>query len=297
MGRVGELDADRGSSPAPTTKQGQMLSPEEIVARRQERAGARDLDDEVERTPGTRAWRDTQRAFPRDVSEPVSHERKRRKLPSSREVRRSLSARQRDARSAAKNRAQARMPLREYQQLFDLVGDVRSSTWVDLNDALSEAAGDRQMLTDAQQQQLGRVDRAIQRAERDNDGRGHVVYLNVRAPHFINRSNAEGYAANQFSPGSTVEFDRYSGAAHNLHEIETSPSVASRTIAFEIQTRRGLYLGGSHKVDDTGHLLPRGMRLRVAGSHRATYERPDGTRGERVVVQLVDDLDESLKEK
>jgi hypothetical protein len=49
-----------------------------------------------------------------------------------------------------------------------------------------------------------------------------------------------------------------------------------------------MYLGRSDSVDDTTHLLPRGMRLRVVGSHLTRYRRPDGTDGRRRIIQLVD---------
>jgi hypothetical protein len=49
-----------------------------------------------------------------------------------------------------------------------------------------------------------------------------------------------------------------------------------------------MYLGRSDSVDDTAHLLPRGMRLRVAGSHQGNYQRPDGSTGRRLVIQLTD---------
>ena len=61
-------------------------------------------------------------------------------------------------------------------------------------------------------------------------------------------------------------------------------------MVFEVATRRGAYLGASDSLDDTRHLLPRSMRLRVVGHQLATYVRPDGSTGKRYVVQ-VQDLD------
>lgn len=296
MPRDHEIDADRGSSERPSTKQGVMLSRDEVLARRSERTGGRDLDDAVEGMSGqTRAAKDSLRAYPRDVTADIEHERKRRKLPEEGQVRKPISARQRDERSAMKNRASESMSKREYEALADLVDVRKSNTWVELNDRLSEVVGDRQHLSEKDQQFVGRIDRTIQRFEKEND-RGHVVYVNMRTPGFINHSNLAGFAKNQFKPGSTVEFDRYSVGAHTMHEVEPLED-ADRTVVFEIQTRRGMYLGGSRRVDDTSHLVPRGPRWEVVGSHTATYERPDGSTRERVVVQLVDDLDPSLNKE
>ena len=286
MPRDHVLDADRGSSDQPTQKQGVMLDLDEVAERRKDRAGSRELDGMLEGMPGiTRAGKDSQRAYPRDTTAPVDHERKRRKLPQEGEVRRPMSARQRDVRSAMKNRSQDSMPATEYRSMAQLLGQ-DGATWVELNDRLSDVAGDRQHLSEEDQKLSGRIDRTIQRFEQSND-RGHVVYVNMRTPRFINRSNLAGFAANQFQPVSTVEFDRYTGGAHTMHEIEPDTD-AQRTVVFEIQTRRGMYLGGSRRVDDTQHLLPRGTAWEVVGSHTATYERPDGSTGERVVVQLID---------
>lgn len=296
MPRDHEIDADRGSSERPSTKQGVMLSRDEVLARRSERTGGRDLDDAVEGMSGqTRAAKDSLRAYPRDVTADIEHERKRRKLPEEGQVRKRISARQRDERSAMKNRSSGSMSKREYDALSDLVDVETSTTWMDLNDRLSEVVGDRQHLSEKDQQVVGRIDRTIQRFEKDND-RGHVVYVNMRTPGFINHSNLTGFAANQFKPGATVEFDRYSMGAHTMHEVEPMED-ADRTLVFEIQTRRGMYMGGSRRVDDTSHLVPRGPRWEVVDSHTATYERPDGSTGERVVVQLVDDLDPTLNKE
>lgn len=293
----GRLDADRGSNSAPSIKVAEPTPPEEFADRSQDRSGARGLDEMIEDMPGTRAAKDKERAFPRDTSAKVGHERKRRKLPDPGETRKPMAARQRDDRSQRKNRTQESMSKREFDAMSRLMStEDGEGSWRSLNDRLSEVVGDRQLLEEKDQRTLGRLDRAIQRYEAGSD-RGHVVYLNVQTPGYINRSNIEGYVGNQWSEGTVVEFDRYSGAAHNMHEIEPPPDQAQRTVVFEIQTRRGMYLGGSQRVDDTGHLLPRGMRMKVAGTHVATYERPDGSTGERVVVQLVDDLDPSLEKK
>ena len=65
-----------------------------------------------------------------------------------------------------------------------------------------------------------------------------------------------------------------------------------RVAVFEISTRRGQYVGQSDSLDNTAHLLPRGMRLQVVGTHEATYQAPDGTTGSRMVIQLRDITEE-----
>ena len=243
----------------------------------------------MESMPGlTRQQRDRERAMPRATSAEVPHPAMERTLPEPDAIRTPLSSRQRKARSVNKRAAQERLPAAQYAATGALIS--RPERWSELNDALSDAAGDVQALDDGQRRDIQRVDRAVQAFERAND-RGHVVYSNVRMPPVINRSNLEGFVRNSFPTGMVVHFDRFTAGAHTMHEIETDAAPEDRSVVFEMQTRRGAYLGYSDSVDDTSHLLPRGMRLQVAGAHRATYRRPDGTLGSRHVVQLVD-LDE-----
>ncbi len=277
------LDADRGSSPIASTKQAETLDPQAYRERGAERAGARELDDAVEALPGlTRQQRDRERAMPRDATGELGHPRKARELPAPADVRRPLSSRQRKARSVSKRAVQDQMPATQYTAMSQLIGRPQ-----DLNDALSDATGDVQALPDGPRTTVQRIDRAVQAYERAND-RGHVVYSNVAMPAAINRGNLGAFVGNNFRPGTVVDFDRYTAGAHTLHEIEPGEVGAQRTAVFEIQTRRGMYLGRSDSVDDTAHLLPRGMRLRVAATHQATYERPDGSTGQRQVIQLTD---------
>ena len=58
------------------------------------------------------------------------------------------------------------------------MGDKR--VWEQTNSALSDVAGDAVELDDEQRKFVQRVDRGIQRYER-NSGRGHVVYVSVSA--------------------------------------------------------------------------------------------------------------------
>ncbi|WP_217631145.1 hypothetical protein [Modestobacter sp. DSM 44400] len=206
-------------------------------------------------------------------------------LPEPDAIRVPLSSRQRKARSVSKRAAQDRLPATQFTATEALIS--RPERWSELNDALSDAAGDIQALDEGQRRSIQRIDRAVQAFERAND-RGHVIYSNVRMPQVINRSNLEGFVRNNFPTGTIVNFDRFTAGAHTMHEIETDAAPEDRSVVFEMQTRRGAYLGQSDSVDNTYHLLPRGMRLRVAGSHQARYRRPDGTLGSRHVVQLVD---------
>lgn len=280
------LDADRGSSASPSTKRAALLGQDEAKDRAETRDGARGLDQAVEAMPGlSRQQRDRERAMPRDVAGEVPDPRMERRLPGAEEVRRPLSSRQAKARSVTKRAVQDRLPQTQHAAVAGLIG--QPERWAVVNDALSEAAGDVQDVDEAQRVQIQRVDRAIQAYEQASS-RGHVVYCNVRMPAMINSSNLGGYLRNQFTVGTVVDFDRFTGGAHALHQVEAGRDVAHRTAAFEIQTRRGMYLGRSDRVDDTAHLLPRGLRLAVAGVQHVTYQRPDGSTGRRQVVQLLD---------
>jgi hypothetical protein len=249
------------------------------------REGARDLDEAVERMPGlTRQQRDRERAMPRDVTSPPPDPRMRRWLPDAATLRKPLSSRQRKARSIAKRAAQDRWPDTQYQAVRQLVTE--PGYRARLNDALSRAAGDAQQLPDADKTEVQRVDRAIQTYERLNN-RGHRVYVNLELPEAVQGAHPLGVAATYFPVGTVMCFDRFTGAAHTMHEIEPVAGAAT-TPVLEIETRRGLYLGRSDSLDDTTHLLPRGMRLQVVGMHQAGYERPDGTVGRRPVIQVRD---------
>lgn len=279
-------DVDRGSSEVASTKVARNVSTADFTERDLTRAGARQLDQAVEALPGlSRAQRDRERAIPRGIPAEVPHPAMQRRLPAPEEVRAPLSSRQRKARSVTKRAVQDRLPQTQYLATAALVS--QPARWAQINDALSDAVGDAQELTDAQRREVQRVDRAVQSYEAASD-RGHVVYVNVQMPPAVNRGNLAGFVRNQFRPGRVVSFDRFTAAAHTLHEIEPAPGGAARTAVFEIQTRRGAYLGRSDSVDDTAHLLPRGLRLRVVGSHLATYRRPDGSTGTRQIVQLAD---------
>lgn len=281
----GVLDVDRGSGTT-STKIAEVVSVEQARERRDSRTGSRDLDAVVESMPGlNRQQRDRERAAPRNVAGEVPDPRMERTLPEPDAIRLPISARQRSARSVTKRVVQDALPATQFTALDQLVTD--PGHWRRTNDALSDAAGDVQQLDDTQIARVQRVDRAIMAYERSSN-RSHVVYCNVQMPAAINAANLEGFSRNVFKPGSEIAFDRFTAGAHNLHQIERSDRDADRTAVFEIQTRRGAYLGRSTSSDNTSHLLPRGLQLRVVGTHSARYTRPDGTTGRRRVIQLTD---------
>lgn len=278
------VDPDRRAGPSLNVKAADLVDPGEYGRREAERAGARDLDSKVEEMPGlSRARRDRERAMPRDFTAPAGHPQTIRTLPEPDSVRRPFSARQRRVRSAAKRAAQDAMPDTQYGALARLVTD--QALRDGLNDALSDAAGDVQQLTDAARVAVQRADRAIGQYERGNS-RGHVVYVNLEMPAAVRAGHTVVGLRALFPPGTVISFDRFTGGAHQLHEIE--PLGGASMPAFEIQTRRGIYLGRSGSLDDTTHVLPRAMRLSVVSVHEAEFLRPDGSRGRRPVIQLRD---------
>ena len=290
------IEADRGSSSAISVKQSVALAPTEHERRAEERAGARQWDAEVESgqvVPASgramsRVQKDRARAMPRATPADIPDPRMERRLPTPGAVRTPLSSRQQKDRSATKIRVQRAAPKAQVREVSRLVSD--EDRWQHLNDQLSVNVSDAQQLENQDLDSVQRVDRAIQSYERENQ-RSHVVYTNVRMPRFINSSNVDGYVVNVFQPGKRIEFDRFTMGAQNLHEMDgvRAPAV----VAFEIQTRRGAYLGRSDSIDDTSHFLPRGMSLEVVATEHATYRRPDGSEGRRLVVQLKEREDPS----
>lgn len=280
------VDADRGSS-ASAGKRAVLLDVAVHDERRESRAGLRDLDQMTEGMSGlTRLQKDRERLFPRDTVDELGHPRMLRHLPEAAAVRGPISGRQRNERSKDRLRTQRAVPLVQLRAQRDLVTDPQR--WRSLNDELSDNAGDLQALSDADQARVRRIDRSIQAYERNND-RGHVVYSNVRMPTYINHQNRVGFLRRNFTPGERVSFDRYTQATHQLHETAAQDSDAGGSVVvFEMQTRRGAYLGQSDKRDNTQHLLPRGMDFEVVGVHQASYRDPGGTTGTRMVVQLRD---------
>ena len=176
------------------------------------------------------------------------------------------------------------MPGTQYAALASFATDAAARGR--LNDALSDAAGDVQDLSEADRAAVQRVDRASA-GDATRHSRGHVVDANLQVP-AAGRGSTLGVLRQAFPPGTEVSFDRFTGTAHTMHETDPDSGAGTMPV-LEMQTRRGIYLGRSDSVDDTTHLLPRGMRFRVVSSpHQAAYRKADGTIGRRPVIQLQD---------
>lgn len=284
-----KVDPDRGSG-AISAKKAKLVDTPVYVDRESERVGLRELDTMVEGMAGlNRLQKDRERVFPRQTNAELRHPRMRRELPDPATPRRPLSARQRNARSKARRATQDQMPLTQLRTQRDLVTD--ADLWRSTNDRLSDHLGDLQDFSDAEQARIRRIDRSIQSAERRND-RGHVLYANMALPGYINASNVDGFIHKNFAAGRQFTFDRYTAATHQLHETRATVGQlgvpTAQVVTFEMETRRGAYLGQSDKVDNTGHLLPRGMEFEVVDVHHATYQDPAGKTGRCLVIQLRD---------
>lgn len=280
------VDPDRGSG-TQTAKLADFVDVDLHGLRASSRAGLRDLDAMVESMPGlTRARRDKERNMPRDTLAELRHQRMQRTLPGPGDVRIPMSGRQRSQRRLARSTTEAHLPVIQLDATHDLVADKRQ--WHQLNDALSEHASDMVNLSEAQQTQIRRVDRAIQAYERHND-RGHVIYSNVELPGWINHSNHDGFVRNNFKPGQVIEFDRYTVGTHQMHETTAMTDARpDQMVVLEMQTRRGAYLGQSDKKDNTEHLLPRGMRFEVVDVHEADHRDRKGVLRRHTVIQMRD---------
>lgn len=281
------LDPDRGSSTV-GTKLAEPVSIEEAARREDIRAGLRDLDAMTEAAAGlTRAQKDRDRIMPRATVGAIAHPRMERTLPDADQIRGTFSGRQMKARSKTKQAVLARLPQTQYVAMRNMLAE-DGATWRRINDTLSEGSGDIDGLSERDLQTVKRVDRAIQAYERHND-RGHVVYANVSMPSYINRSNIVSYVQDAFQHGDEIAFDRYTGTSHALWDAtDNIADPAGRVAVFEIQTRRGMYLGGSEGSTDASHLLPRGMHFRVVRTTQVTYNTPTGKTGTRMLIQLQD---------
>jgi predicted secreted protein len=235
-----------------------------------------------EDTSLTRAARDRDRAAPRDVSH-VDSERLRGELPAEGGFRRALSGRQRKLRSATKNRVMAAAPASQHRAVRTMLTDENPQQWQRVNRSLHTAAGDVQVLDDSDRVTVQRLDRAIQSYERLND-RTHKVYATVELPDTHRDITKPEDLPGNLRPGAVVAFDQFTLTRHNLHE--TPGHDRARHLVLEIVTSRGMYLGRSDSLEDTTHILPRGMSMEVASAQYATYETQSGGFDERLVLQL-----------
>lgn len=230
----------------------------------------------------TRAARDRDRATPRDASH-VDSDRLRGELPGRDEFRETLSGRQRKLRSAVKNKVMASAPASQHAAIASMLTNEDPTEWRRINGGLHHSAGDVQQLTDADRVKVQRVDRAIQAYERLND-RTHRVYVAVDLPDTVADVTKPEDLPDSLQPGSTIAFDQFTLTRHNLHETPGHDS--SRHVVFEVVTSRGLYLGRSDTVEETTHLLPRGMEFDVASAEHVAYATWSGGFNERLVIQL-----------
>ncbi|WP_288817484.1 hypothetical protein [uncultured Gordonia sp.] len=288
----GVIDLEAGPVDDAAIKAAGLVAEKFYDAMEQTRIGA-DLSDRVleDDTSRNRAARDRDRAFPRDTST-VEHDRKRRQLPDRGEFRGDLSSRQRKERSAAKHRVHATAPQTQMREMSWAIRD--PDRWQHLNSSLRQAVGDARALDERDRRSVQRLDRLIQSYERDS-GRGHVVYAVVELPTDTPVTRRRDVPAT-LQPGARISFDQYTMATHTLHEAAAvaarrraeGSSPAASTVILEIETSRGMYLGRSDSVDDTSHILPRGLGMRVAGiDEHADYARPGG-HDTTLVVQLRD---------
>lgn len=248
-----------------------------------QRLNARRLDEIRDQdTSLTRATRDRDRATPRDVSQTPSA-RLRGDLPVHDKFRGALSARQRKLRSVIKNQVMAAAPAAQRRAVNDLLIADDPKRWRDVNGALHRAAGDAQKLDEDDRKLVQRLDRTIQGYERLND-RTHTVYVSVQLPDTHRDVYQERDLPTNLRPGAGIVFDQFTLTRHNLREIPGYDS--RRHLVFEIATNRGMYFGRSDSVEDTTHLLPRGMRMQIVAAHRAIYETSSGGFDERLVLQV-----------
>jgi hypothetical protein len=238
---------------------------------------ARDHDTSL-----TRAARDRDRATPRDASH-VDSDRLRSELPAREEFREILSGRQRKIRSTVKNQVMAAAPASQHAAIGSMLTNEHPGEWRRINGGLHYGAGDVQQLTDTDRAKVQRLDRAIQSYERLND-RTHRVYVAVKLPDTHRDITKPSDLPATLQPGATVAFDQFTLTRHNLHETPGHDS--SRHVVFEVVTSRGMYLGRSDSVEDTTHLLPRGMQFHVASAEHVAYATRSGGFSERVVLQL-----------
>ncbi|GGO98042.1 hypothetical protein [Wenjunlia tyrosinilytica] len=280
-----DADLDRGSPPVANAKRAVMMESQDKTDRDEQRAGLRELDDMVEQSPGlTRLQRDAERAMPRDATSDSVRERR---FPADNAERKLSVRRQRDLNKQKTGMDRAKIP-RTAKQGFQKVFGGDGGRLTQLNDALSDSTGDVQSLPPDQQRDVQRVDRVILEGERLNTAE-NVVYTNVQLPPGVNSGNVQQWVNRRFGDGTEVNFDRYTVSTHDMGQLPPGQAGAP---ALEIKTRRGIYVGNAPKGNSTHsnatHVLPRGMRLRVAGSRTVPYRAQDGSTQQRTVLQLED---------
>lgn len=277
------VDVEGGVISARDVKAAREVAQDAMTEREFQRLANRVVDElRDDDTVLTRAARDRDRATPRDASH-VDSDRLRSELPVREEFRETLSGRQRKLRSAVKNKVMAAAPASQHAAIGSMLTAEDPAEWRRINGGLHHAAGDVQQLADADRAKVQRVDRAIQSYERLND-RTHRVYVAVDLPDTVADVTKPEDLPDSLQPGSTIAFDQFTLTRHNLHETPGHDS--SRHVVFEVVTSRGMYLGRSDSVEDTTHLLPRGMQFDVASAEHVAYATRSGGFDERLVIQL-----------
>ncbi|OJZ66825.1 hypothetical protein BRW65_26790 [Mycobacterium paraffinicum] len=277
------MDVEGGVISARDVKAAREVAEDAMTERAFQRL-ANQITDELRDTDTslTRAARDRDRATPRDRSH-IESVRLRGELPAREEFRESLSGRQRKLRSAVKNQVMAAAPASQQAAIASMLTSEDPTEWRRINEKLHHSAGDVQQLADTDRAKVQRLDRAIQSYERLND-RTHRVYVAVKLPDNHGDITKPSDLPPSLRPGASVAFDQFTLTRHNLHETPGHDS--SRHVVFEVVTSRGMYLGRSDSVEDTTHILPRGMQFDVASAEHVAYATRSGGFNERVVLQL-----------
>lgn len=277
------VDVEGGVISARDVKAAREVAQDAMTEREFQRIANRVVDElRDDDTTLTRAARDRDRATPRDTSH-VDSDRLRGELPSRDEFRETLSGRQRKLRSAVKNKVMGAAPASQHAAIGSMLTSEDPTEWRRINGGLHHAAGDVQQLADTDRAKVQRLDRAIQSYERLND-RTHRVYVAVDLPDTVADVTKPEDLPDSLQPGSTIAFDQFTLTRHNLHETPRHDS--ARHVVFEVVTSRGMYLGRSDSVEDTTHLLPRGMQFDVASADHVAYATQSGGFNERLVIQL-----------
>jgi len=275
----------------PRAKAGGVSPAAEVAGLDQAHDDQRRRDRAMESIPGlTRATRDRDRGYPRPAgSEPTS--RKSATFPTG-PARNGPSKYQCAQRSTAKRTAQDRMRNTECTALRDLVTDQRH--WLSLNTRLSDTFGAGSQLDDVDRVRVQRIDRAIRRYEETND-RGHLVYSGLTLDDDqLSEGGRGGRGLQEWleawtSSGDRFTFDQFTDTDHVPHKVAAAP------VLLEIETSRGIYLGGPTTAGPTSHLLPRGIQLEVVAVTTTTVTRPGQPPLQRPTVQLrvIDDREDS----
>lgn len=243
------------------------------------RGSASALDDTL-----TMPEADARREVPR-LRTDAANPNKDRRLPSPSSVRGMLSSNMKKDYNKSKRDWVAGLPKTRHNAMERTMTNRQHLETV--NRGLNGHVGMKSELPPAVRRRVEHVDRAIQDFERTNE-RGHVVYATLQAPRdHGNSRNALRRRLTQMSEDTsgdqTLTFDSYIPATHSLGNVGDGPDVV-----MEIRTRSGAYLGTSDTTPNADHLVGRGRVLRPVGVHEATYVKPDGSRGERWIVQMED---------